>query len=255
VSFRPPVTAAPPQGATTAFSRSGFLRGFKRAQPLAVGTFAYGIAFGLLAREAGLAPLEAVLMSATVYSGSAQLAAVSQLGPEARAAGIGFGAIVATILLLNARYVLYGATLRPWLGALPAWKSYPSLFVLGDGNWILAMRAWDEGERDAAFVIGSGAAMFTPWLAGTLTGSFAGTLLADPARFGLDFLLVSFSAAMGVAMFRSRSDLWTVGVALAAALGINAVAPGGWTIVGAGLAGGLAAWLRASPGASRAFRR
>lgn len=237
------MSAAPRDGAVT-FGRGGFLRGFRRAQPLGLGAFVYGIAFGLLAREIGLSSLEALLMSATVYSGSAQVATVSQLGPGMRGAGIGYGAIVATILLINARYLLYSATLRPWMGKLPAWQSYPSLFALGDGNWILAMRAQEDGERDAAFVLGTGMAMFAPWLGGTLAGSLAGALIADPARVGLDFLLVAFSAAMGVAMFRARGDLWTVGVALAVALAVDRIAPGGWTIVAAGLAGGAAAFVR-----------
>ena len=245
---------APSDSAIT-FGRSGFLRGLRRAQALGVGAFVYGIAFGLLAREVNLSSLESMLMSALVYSSSAQLAAVSQLGQEARAAGIGHGAIVVAVLLMNARYLLYGATLRPWMGGLKAWQAYPSLFVLGDGNWILAMKAHEEGERDSGFVLGSGLAMFMPWVGGTLAGSLAGALLADPARFGLDFLLVSFSAAMGVAMFRSRGDAWTVGVALAVALLVDRVAAGGWTIAAAGLAGGLAAFLRASPGAPRALRR
>jgi len=232
-------------GATT-FGWGGFRRGFRRAQPLGLGAFVYGIAFGLLAREIGLSSLEALLMSATVYSGSAQVATVSQLGPAMRGAGIGYGAIVATILLINARYLLYSATLRPWMGGLPAWQSYPSLFVLADGNWILAMRAHEDGERDAAFVVGTGMAMFAPWLGGTVAGSLAGTLIADPTRVGLDFLLVAFSAAMGVAMFRARGDLATVGVALAVALAVDRIAPGGWTIVAAGLAGGAAAFARES---------
>lgn len=82
-------------------SASGLRRGYGAAQPLALGVFVYGVTFGLLARNAALSRLEALLMSATVHSGSAQTATVSGIATGAR-----IGASVATILLLNARYVL-----------------------------------------------------------------------------------------------------------------------------------------------------
>ena len=94
----------------TVFTRDGVRRGFVAAQPLAIGVLVYGLTFGLLAFGSGLSITDAVLMSATVYSGSAQTAAVGAL-----ATGAGLLATVSTVLLLNARYLLYGATLRPWL--------------------------------------------------------------------------------------------------------------------------------------------
>ena len=146
----------------TVFSFPGVRRGFYAAQPLAMGVFIYGIAFGLLAREAKLSLLEAMLMSAFVYSGSAQIAAVSGMADGQIVTGAALFAVVATILLLNARYLLYGAALRPWLGSVDGLRAYPTLAVLGDGNWILSMKAASDGESDAGFVFGSGIAMFLP---------------------------------------------------------------------------------------------
>ena len=51
---RPPVTT---------FSSAGVRRGFLQGQPLAPGAFIYGMVFGVLASERGLAWLEALLMS------------------------------------------------------------------------------------------------------------------------------------------------------------------------------------------------
>ncbi len=126
-------------------------------------------------------------------------------------------AVAGTILLLNARYMLYGAALRPWLQGASSWTVYPALAVLGDGNWILSMKAHAEGERDAGYVLGSGLAMFIPWLGGSWIGLSAGGLIRNPDALALDFLLVSFSAAMGVGMFKGRGDLKIIGVAVLAA--------------------------------------
>jgi predicted branched-subunit amino acid permease len=62
--------------------------------------------------------------------------------------------------------------------------AYSSLYFLGDGNWVLSMKAHANGESDAAFVLGSGVAMFVPWVGGTLLGSIANEWVADPKVFG-----------------------------------------------------------------------
>ncbi|MBI3506736.1 MAG: AzlC family ABC transporter permease [Proteobacteria bacterium] len=232
--------AAPP--ATWA----GFKRGFLPAAALSPGNFIYGIAFGLLARQETLSLLEAMLMSLLVFSGTAQLTAVSAMGHGY----VGIDAIVSiatAILLLNARYLLYGAALWPWLGTAPTRQILPTLFYLGDASWVMSMRAHAGGERDLCYVLGAGAATIAPWLLGTLTGSTAGGLLTNPAALGLDFLLVAFSASMGLAMIRARPDRASAVAALVVALAVDRFAPGGWTIVAAGLAGGLVTYVRYVP--------
>jgi predicted branched-subunit amino acid permease len=208
-----------------------------------VGVLVYGMAFGLLAREMQISLSEALLMSGLVYSGSAQLVAVNAMAgglvPEAAAALT----VVGTIMLLNARYLLYGAAMRPWLGDVPAWKAYPTLAVLGDGNWMLSMKAHAEGERDAGFIFGSGFAMFIPWLGGTWIGSAARSLIQNPSVLALDFLLVAFSAAMGVGMFRGRRDLKVIIAAALAAVLADRFLIAGSAILCAGLTGALVAWF------------
>ncbi|RVT89045.1 hypothetical protein EOD42_25645, partial [Rhodovarius crocodyli] len=41
-----------------------------------------------------------------------------------------------------------------------------------------------------------------------------GGLIPDPASLGMDFMLVAFSAALMMGMWRSRADLWPVLAAL-----------------------------------------
>jgi 4-azaleucine resistance transporter AzlC len=220
------------------FTRAGIRHGLWRGATLSPGVLVYGIVFGVLAGEAGRSALEAVLMSALIHSGSAQIAAL-----QGMAAGPWVAPIVATILLTNARYVLYGAALRPWYPGTPPAGVYPSLFLLGDGNWALAMREHAEGRHDAGFLLGSGLAQFIPWVAGTWIGHSAGSAVADPKRFGMDFMIVALAAAMATAFWRGRDSLLPAGVALGLALVTHAVAPGGWVALIAGLGGAAAAWI------------
>ena len=213
------------------FTTAGIRRGFIAAQPLAPGIIVYGMVFGVLAATAKLSVLEAVLMSAAVYSGSAQLAALQSWS----GAGL-ILPLVLTVVMINARYVLYGAALRPWMGGLGLAQSYPALFFLGDANWAMAMKEHAAGRDDAGFVLGSGIAMFLPWCLGTAAGHLGGGLVSNPAALGLDFMLVAFSAAFAVAMWRGRADLAAALVATAVAVGLSFVLPAGWVIVAAGLA-------------------
>lgn len=226
------------------FTPKGVWRGFIIGQPLTLGTLTYGIAFGLLAGEIGLSALEAVLMSAAVYSGSAQLAALTMMQDASPWTNAGLSAMAATIIIVNARYFLYGATLRPWLGQATPVQAYSTLFILGDGNWILSTRAHQGGEHDAGFILGSGLAMFLGWVIGTLLGSLLGVLLSNPALLGLDFLLVSFCAAASVAMFGGQRDIVVLIAAAACSLLVSTLASGGWPIIAAGVAGAVVAYVR-----------
>ena len=82
-------------------------RGIRLAVPLIPAAAALGASFGVLARTAHFDAAAAVLMSATTFAGSAQVAAVSVLG-----AGGGVAAAVVAALLLNARYAPIGIASR-----------------------------------------------------------------------------------------------------------------------------------------------
>ena len=88
----------------------GYAEGVRRAAPLAVAVFAFGVAFGLLARAAGFSVVVTLVFSATTFAGSAQFAAVSVLS-----SGGSLVAAVVAALLLNARYAPIGASVAPWL--------------------------------------------------------------------------------------------------------------------------------------------
>ena len=225
--------------ASASFSAAGVRRGFVMAQPLAPGVFLYGMVFGVLASERGLTALQALLMSVFVYSGSAQLAALEVWSSSATLVPL-----VATLVMMNARYVLYGAAIQPWLSQARPAQSAASLYLLGDGNWALAMREYHAGYRDAGFILGSGLASFLPWVLGTLAGHGLAHSVPNPAAWGLDFMLVAFAAAIGLSMWKGRSDLAPVAVAAGVAWLFHRFVPGAWYILAAGIAAGCVGAIR-----------
>jgi predicted branched-subunit amino acid permease len=221
------------------FTPDGFRRGVRDGVPLGLSIFAYGVGFGLVAAQAGFGVATAVATSAAIYSGSAQLAAVNLL----QTGEATLWALFATILVINARYILFGAALQPWLGQVGAARAYGSLLLLGDANWMQTMRKIREGEADRAYLAGTGTPMLAGWLTGTGLGAGAVSVLPRPEALGFDLMLAAFATGMVTAMVKVRADLVPVAVGAGAALAIAEVAGPGPAIIGAGLVGGLVAAL------------
>ena len=85
-----------------------------------------GLLFGALAAGKGLSPLEVFLMSALVFAGGAQFAAVELWATPAPIA-----ALVFSTLLINARHVLMGASLVPKLDGFSRWQKWLGLALYG----------------------------------------------------------------------------------------------------------------------------
>ena len=81
---------------------------------IGVSVAAFGLVFGLAARSAGFSPIEAVASSVLVFAGASQFAAAGYI-----AAGLPWAPIVVLTFFLNARHILYSASLAPRLRRLP----------------------------------------------------------------------------------------------------------------------------------------
>ena len=68
--------AAPRPG----FTRAAILAGVRRSIPMQIGVVPFGLVVGIVAQGHGLSLLEATLMSALCFAGSAQLLALSHWG-------------------------------------------------------------------------------------------------------------------------------------------------------------------------------
>ncbi len=233
------MTANPDKRATAHWSLAGLAEGARVTLPLLPGTCVFAAAFGTIAAQKGLTFFEALFMSGAVYAGASQLVAL-----EAWPDRITLGATAAVVLvtvIVNLRCVLMSASLRPWLGTLPAWQSYPALFFTTDSQWLIGMRYRAEGGSDAAVFLGSGLIMWPLWVASTGLGYWLGALVVDPKRFGFDLILPVFFAALLVPLWRGprRAAAWAI--AGAVALLVAGLVPGWWFIAVGALAGSIAA--------------
>ncbi|NIC07965.1 AzlC family ABC transporter permease [Billgrantia bachuensis] len=216
----------------------GVLSGIRRMAPLSLFVVIFGLAFGVAALSRGLSGLEAMLMSALVFAGASQFAALELWGPE-----IPLLPLIATTFAINARHLLMGAAIQPWLAHLPPRQRYASLVVMSDSNWAMAAADHQRGETNVGMLVGGGIALWLTWLAGTLLGVIFGSGIEEPQRFGLDVIMGCFLLAMLVGGRRDLSMLlpWSA-AALAALAAMVWLPPHSHVIVGA-LAGGLVGLL------------
>jgi 4-azaleucine resistance transporter AzlC len=222
----------------TTFTWAGVRHGFRRTILVGVSIFAYGLVFGVLARQAGLSLMEALLMSSLVFAGSSQFAVLGLWTAPLPAL-----TIILTTLIINLRHILMGAALRPWFSSLPLFRRYATMFLLNDESWALTMAERARGYRDAAFLLGSGIVSFISWNAATLVGGLLGNTIQDPSQWGLDFAFTAVFIALLVGLWTGKKDLIPWIVAGVVAVVASQILPGKWYILLGGLAGSLiGAW-------------
>ena len=222
------------------FGLAGIYRGAREMAVLAataIGPFA--VAFGVAAQQAGMDALGTGLMTAFVFAGASQFAALG-LWQEPLPV---FSILLATFAV-NARFLLMGAALRPWMAHLPGWKVYPSLFFLADPVWAKSLKEFDAGLEDAGYLVGGGLVFWGIWVVFTMAGYTVGGGIGDPARWGIDVLMPAFFAVMLTGMWRGRGDALPWSVAAATALLAAQLLPGMWFVIVGGIAGGLTGALR-----------
>ena len=199
--------------------------------------FVYGTVFGGLAVQAGLLAVEVWGMSLLVFAGASQFVAVPMI-----AAGASPLTIVVTTYVVNMRHYLMAATLAPAFRAFPrGWLALVA-HVINDESFAVAVAR--QNPPDPWVYIGSAVAVSGSFFAGVLVGTQLGGLVADPARWGLDFAFPAVFLALVAVQLRGGAE-WLIALASAAlAVAIALVLPGNWHIVITGvIVSGVAALL------------
>ena len=157
-------------------------RGLLAALPLVPAVVAVGLLYGMMARQAGLAPWEALAMSAIVHAGSAQFTALGMWEAS------GPAPIILTTFVINLRHLLMGASVAPYLRRLsPLWKAALALWM-SDESYALAIAAYERGEGSQWYFLGANLGIYLAWRASGLAGALLGTAIPDPGRYGLDLV-------------------------------------------------------------------
>jgi 4-azaleucine resistance transporter AzlC len=204
--------------------------GARAAVPFALAGFVVAVSFGISARAAGMPAAAAIAMSAIVYAGSAQFAAVAILAQG--------GSVLAAVLaavLMNARYVAMGLALGPSLKGGPVRRALEGQTVV-DASWAMANRG--NGRFDRHTLFGSTAPQYVTWQTGTIIGVIAGGALLGPhgaMALGIDVVFPAFFLALLVNELRdAEATAVAIGGAITAVV-LGLLAPAGVGILAASL--------------------
>jgi 4-azaleucine resistance transporter AzlC len=199
--------------------------GVRDAVPFAVAGFAVAMSFGISARSAGMPAAAAIAMSAFVYAGAAQFAAVAIL-----AQGGSVAAAVLAAVLMNARYIAMGVAIGPSLKGGRLRRGLEGQSVV-DASWALANRG--EGRFDRHTLFGASAIQYCTWLTGTVAGVVAGGVLPHPDDLGIDAVFPAFFLALLVGEMRdNEARMVAIGGAIVAVV-LGLLAPAGVGILAA----------------------
>lgn len=161
-------------------------RGLRDVAPLLLGVAPFGVVAGATAVDAGLSPLQAVGLSAVVFAGASQLAAIELLGDNAALL-----VVVATGVVINLRMLMYSASIAPHFRPFGArWKAVCS-YILTDQAYALSVARYTgvDADLDPAarrrYYLAAGGSLWVVWQVCTLVGIVIGARV--PPAWGLEF--------------------------------------------------------------------
>ncbi|HEX5465748.1 MAG TPA: AzlC family ABC transporter permease [Candidatus Limnocylindrales bacterium] len=205
---------------------------------------AFGIVYGLAARQAGFSAVEALAMSVIVLAGASQFAAVGLV-----AGGASWPAIVLLTFFLNARHILYSASLAPWFQGRSRSERLASAYCLADETFALSLAHFRRlGRFDRRGYWMAGGFVVVPWIASTGVGFTAGQLIPDPTRLGIDVVFPAAMAGLAVGLISGRREVVAALAGVLLGIGVGLVLGPTVGIVAGGLGGPLVGL--AAPGAS-----
>lgn len=219
--------------------------GLRDIAPVAVAAIPISLLFGAVATAKGLSPLEITLMSAFVFAGGAQFAAIETWIHPAPILSLAFAT-----LLINARHVLMGASLSPKI-RISRVQKYLAFFFLTDEAWALSERRAMERPVTGAYWAAMAIALWANWTIASGLGAILGSFLGDPARLGADFAFTALFIGLVAGFGRSRATLVTVAASASVAALVHHFIGAPWHVASGALAGIAAAYLSASEEAHR----
>ena len=164
---------------------------------LAVGVV--GVSYGSLAMAYGFPLWVPLLLSVSVLAGASEfmfIGIVASGGNPLAAAAAG--------LLVNARHIPFGVTVRDLVGRRAA--SFIGCHIMNDESVVFGLSQPSAEQRKAAFwLCGLGVALF--WPLGALFGAVVGKLLPAPETIGLDAVFPAILLALVIPAFKNRTTL------------------------------------------------
>jgi predicted branched-subunit amino acid permease len=201
-----------------------FLSGIKASVPACLGVIPVGMSIGLLAVQAGMTRFEAILMSAMVMAGSAQLMSISMITQ-----GAAVSAIILGTLFINLRHIVMSSSAMQRLPKATLFQRLLGAFALCDESFAIYSLSEDDSY---SFLMGTNTALYVSFVGSTVIGSlmtgFLPQIVID--SFGVAF----YAAFLGLLLPSVKHSLrLLLLVALTGALNwlLQLFLPASWSVI------------------------
>ena len=153
--------------------------------PVILGAIPFGVVYGLAAASSGLSDAQALVLSAAVFAGAAQIAGVQLLGE-----GANLAIVWLTTFIINLRFLMYSASLAPYFQKFSAgWKALLA-YPLTDQAFAFTITRFREHPDEPYkrwYYLGNAFTLLPAWLLSSAAGLFLGAQI--PASWGLEFAI------------------------------------------------------------------
>ena len=194
--------------ALAAERHAAWREGLRAVSPGLLALAVWGLVTGVAMVKSGLSEPAAVAMTLLVYAGSAQLTSLPLI-----AAGAPLWLVFAAGLIVNLRFVIFGAALHPYFRSM----SWPKRLLMGylsiDVAFVVFMPRFSEAPvlgttTQRWFYLGAILSSWVVWQVSSLVGISLGALV--PSAWSLDFAATLALLAMMVPLAGNRPILVSI---------------------------------------------
>lgn len=187
-----PAPAKPSPGRLRRAGSGPTAHGAREMIPLLGAVAPFGLVVGASVAASDVDPVVGWSTAWTIYGGTAQLSAITLMD-----AGAPLLVLVATILVVNLRLLVYSAGLAPhWRGA-PTWWRALACYLIVDPSYALGVRhAATDPAAHRAYYTGAGLILWAGWLLACGTGLVLGDRVTEllPADVVSELMLAALVA-------------------------------------------------------------
>ncbi|MBA4538164.1 AzlC family ABC transporter permease [Bacillus aquiflavi] len=171
-------------------NRRAWRSGIKVGIPIGLGYFAVSFTFGIIAKQAGLNPFEAGIMSATNFTSAGQFAGLTLIATVATILEI-----TLTQLIINSRYFLMSFALSQKIDPnTPFFHRLILAFGITDEVFGVSVAA--PGKLNPFYTYGVMSVALPGWVLGTLLGIISGNVLPERLMSALSIALYGMLLAV-----------------------------------------------------------
>lgn len=161
-----------------------FIDGAKECIPIVVVIIPMGALFGATAITSGLTPLETFFSSLVMYTAAAQF-----LFLEINGYNVPAWSIILAVFAVAFRHLLYSATITKKIVGFSPFQKIAAFALLSDPSFASLENRSETQNIHPSYYFGYALPIYIGWVLMTIVGIYFGSLIEDPKRFGIDFII------------------------------------------------------------------